>query len=110
MAGRIVLKSRGKYGNRAVVSGGVRFASAREHRRWLELTALEAAGAISCLRRQVPFDLVANGVTVCRYVADATYYEGGEYVVEDSKGYRTREYKLKRKLMLALHGITVRET
>ena len=43
-------------------------------------------------------------------MADFTYYENGEYVVEDCKGYRTDTYKLKKKLMLWVHGIRIKET
>lgn len=49
--------------------------------------------------------------SVC-YVADFVYTiaETGENVVEDSKGVRTKDYIIKRKLMLAVHGIRIKET
>jgi hypothetical protein len=102
-----------KYRNVPVVQGGVRFASKKEARRHAELLLMEKAGAIRDLRRQVPFDLAVNGRLVCRFVADFTYLERGEAVVEDVKSAITRKnpvYALKRKLMLACHGITIRET
>lgn len=87
------------------------FDSQREYRRWLELVELQAAGRITGLRRQVPFILHAKGgVAICRYVADMVYVERGERVIEDVKGRKTRMYLLKRKWMLAEHGITIRET
>lgn len=110
--------SKPKYRNRAV--GG--YSSAKEARRAQELKLLAKAGKISDLREQVPFVLIPgqkrNGAVErpCRYVADFTYLEPGpEYrpwatVVEDCKGYRTPEYKIKRKLMLWVHGIVIRET
>lgn len=86
------------------------FDSKREYTRWCELQVLEAAGVISDLRRQVRYRLDVNGVHVCDYVADAVYAEGLEQVVEDTKGVRTAVYRIKAKLMLAVHGIKIRET
>jgi hypothetical protein len=100
---------RNKYANEATVVHGVRFASRREARRWLELKLLEGAGLIVELRRQVRFELVVNEVPVCAYLADFVYRENGELIVEDSKGVRTREYRLKARLMRACHGIIIRE-
>ena len=45
-----------------------------------------------------------------RYVADFVYRDSaGQMVVEDVKGVRTQGYRIKRHLMLAVHGIEVRE-
>lgn len=46
----------------------------------------------------------------CTYVADFVYLQDGEIIVEDTKGFRTPEYKIKRKLMLFLKGIRIKET
>src|SRR5437660_1011127 len=100
---------RTKYANEVVVVNGVRFASKREARRWLELRLLEGAGQISELRRQVRYDLDVNEIHVCAYLADFVYTEKGQTVVEDAKGVRTREYRLKARLMRACHGIEIRE-
>jgi hypothetical protein len=89
---------------------GIRFDSKKEAARWGELLLMRSAGLIADLERQVRFDLDVNGVRVCRYVADFTYVEGDCVVVEDCKGFRTPEYKLKRRLLLAIHGIEIRET
>lgn len=62
------------------------------------------------MQRQVRFPLEVNGVLVCHYVADFVYVEAGRRVVEDAKGFRTPIYKLKRRLMLALHNVEIRET
>jgi len=43
------------------------------------------------------------------YVADFVYARGNELVVEDVKGVRTQEYIIKRKLMLHIHGIRIKE-
>jgi hypothetical protein len=102
-----------KYGNvRVTDSDGLTHASRKEYRRWCELELRERAGEISNLRRQPVFDLIVNGVLVCRYVADAAYDEGGAVVVEDTKSEATRKnraYRIKAKLMQACHNIQIRE-
>ena len=85
--------------------------------RWHELKLMERAGLISDLQRQVPFSLIPNlkdssGRVIERavkYVADFCYIQNGVSVVEDVKGLRTREYVLKRKMMLYFHGIKIKE-
>lgn len=123
---------RSKYGNRKVSSNGAVFDSRREARRYDELLLLIRAGVITDLRRQVKFILIpaqrdksdavyAKGPNKgknkpgkllekeCAYIADFVYRQGGELVVEDSKGFRTEVYKIKRKLMLYIYGIRIRE-
>ena len=110
-------RSDSKYGNRKVEVGGITFDSKREARRYLELKAMEAAGEISELRLQVKYLLIPSqridGKVVERevaYVADFTYYDkGGNLVVEDTKGHRTKDYIIKRKLVLWVHGIRIVE-
>jgi hypothetical protein len=100
-----------KYGNIPTRVNGVFFASKREARRYQELLLLERAGVIRDLETQPVFDLDVNGVRICRYLADFRYYdtERNALVVEDSKGVRTETYKLKARLMKAVHGIEVEE-
>ena len=45
----------------------------------------------------------------CAYYADFVYEENGRTIVEDTKGFRTTEYIIKRKLMLFIHGIRIKE-
>ena len=106
-----------KYGNRTVTLNGEKFDSHKEARRYGELVLLERAGQISNLERQVRFELIPSqyrdGKCVERaahYIADFVYMEDGTKVVEDTKGFRTPEYKIKRKLLLYMHGIKIRET
>jgi hypothetical protein len=70
------------------------------------------AGRISDLKRQVKYELIPkqDGERACYYVADFTYYENGNLVVEDCKGYQTEVFRLKKKLMLWVHGIRIRIT
>jgi hypothetical protein len=95
------------------------YASKREAKRAEELKLLEKSGAIRDLREQVPFVLIPKqeGERECKYIADFCYYEhqvgdgweGDVLVVEDAKGYRDPVYRIKRKLMLKVHGIRIRE-
>lgn len=110
---------RKKYGNNTVEQGGQKFDSRLEFRRYTDLALMERAGQISDLRRQVQFELIpaqrrADGTLerACHYVADAVYIANGVLVVEDTKSVATRRersYIIKRKLMLHIHGITIRE-
>lgn len=117
-----------KYYSRKVTRNGVTFDSVKEYKRYCELLLLVRAGAITDLKRQVEFELIPvqrepdrvgvrggkiKGKTIehaVKYVADFVYTENGKTVVEDVKGYRTPEYKIKRKLLLYLHGIRIKET
>lgn len=113
-----------KYGNQKTDGS----ASRRESKRLQELQLLEKAGKIFHLRTQVTFELIPpqyeEGKMVeraAKYVADAVYYDKAVsethaalraaygMVVEDSKGFRTPTYILKRKLMMHVHGIRIRE-
>jgi len=110
-----------KYQNTKLVVEGHSFDSIKEATRYKQLALLKAHGYISDLKCQVPFTLIpkqrnALGKTeICvRYVADFVYMdiEMGCRVVEDVKSDVTRKlpvYVIKRKLMLQVHGITIRE-
>ena len=95
--------------------------SEKEYTRWCELKLMEKKGFIQGLQRQVKYDFqIAYGsmsepdmgiyVDKMTYVADFKYYDGIYFVVEDAKGYRTREYKKKKKLMEKVYGIVIKET
>lgn len=117
-----------KYHSRKVKGYGMIFDSMKEYRRYCELHLLERAGAITELRRQVKYILIPaqkepdtigpkgglkKGRTIereCSYLADFVYIDAdGNTVVEDTKGMRTKDYVIKRKLMLFNYGIKVRE-
>lgn len=104
-----------KYGNiKTMTFDGIKHDSQKEANRWCELKLLQRAGKISELERQVPFELIPkqDGERACTYVADFVYMENGVKVVEDvkSKATRTESYKIKKKLMLWVHGIKIKET
>lgn len=128
-----------KYGNiKTTTSDGITHASRKEANRWCELKLLERAGKITDLQIQVPFELIPaqreeypTGEYYKRgekkgqpkmkqrclersvyYIADAVYYENGKRVVEDTKSPATRKkesYIIKRKLLLWVHGIRLKE-
>lgn len=128
-------KARGssKYHAEKITVNGITFDSKKEARRWLELTALEQAGKIHGLRRQVKYLLIPEqrescaeryksgpkkgqfkpGRVLereCAYYADFDYYTAaGTHVVEDVKGVRTKEYRLKRKMLLYTYQIRISE-
>lgn len=118
---------RNKYHNHK--SGG--FDSLKEKRRYNELVMFERAGHISELQTQVHFELIPaqyefyerygksgkrlkDGARLleraCVYVADFVYKDStGKTIVEDTKGVKTKDYIIKRKLMLYIHGIKIKE-
>lgn len=101
---------RSKFGNKSAVVNGIKFHSRKEATRYKILIALEGAGAIQDLKLQPRFRLKVNGEIICTYVADFQYVQCGKTIVEDVKGFRTREYILKKKLVKALLGISIKET
>lgn len=103
--------SRTKYRNTSVTHDGFRFDSKAELKRYQELKWLEQAGAISGLERQKEYLLIPAqpGERKVSYRADFVYRENGQQVVEDVKGMKTKDYVIKRKLMLFMHGIRIRE-
>lgn len=109
-----------KYGNKKIKVEGMTFDSLKEYRRYRVLKEREKEGLIRDLQRQVKFVLIpsqkdGSGVLLereCSYVADFVYKEDRRTVVEDVKSPITRKeatYILKRKLMLHVHGIRIRE-
>ena len=110
---------RSKYHNQKTEFDGFRFDSKKEAKRWWELKMMERAGLIKDLCRQFPIKLLPaqkdeRGKVIERpvqYIADFIYedVQTGERVVEDAKGVRTAEYIIKRKLLLYMYGIKIRE-
>lgn len=101
----------GKYNAKKCEYKGIVFDSIGEMKRYRELEVLLMAGEISNLSRQVTHEIVISGVLICKYKSDFEYdLHSGERVVEDFKGFRTPEYKIKRNLMLAVKGIKILET
>ena len=130
-------RTKSKYRSQKITRDGITFDSVKEYKRFVELSLLEKAGAITDLKRQVPFELIPaqfeeiptgefykrgerKGMPkmkrVCieqsvKYNADFVYIENGKKVVEDTKSEatKTKDYILKRKMMLYFHGIKIKE-
>ena len=109
-----------KYQNIRTEIDGIKFASRHEASRYAELKLLEKAGLITNLQLQRVYTLIGaqkdkEGKTLERpvkYIADFVYTDAdGKTVVEDAKSPATRTpvYLLKRKLMLSIYGIRIRE-
>ena len=107
-----------KYKNHKTVVDGIEFGSRLEARRYQELKLLERAGVIQALTLQPEFELQPsfkkNGKTYRKivYKADFSYYsvKEGKVIVEDTKGYVTKEYAIKKKLFEYRYPeLTIRE-
>ena len=102
--------AKSKFRNIKVEIDGIRFDSRGESQRYVVLRDRVERGFITDLTCHVPYDLTVNGVKVCRYVADFVYRDGDQTVVEDFKSPATMTpiFRLKAKLMTAVHGIVVK--
>lgn len=120
-----------KYGNKKSTIDGMTFDSKKEAQHYLNLKLLEKGGVIKNLQTQVKYVLIPaqyegtgeyykKGVhkgeekkrlveKECAYYADFVYEQDGKTIVEDTKGMKTDKYIIKRKLMLWVHGIKIRE-
>ncbi len=107
----LILKPMAKYNNVKVKDDGHTFDSQKEHRRYCELKLLQLGNEISGLELQPRYRIAIGEKVICTYVADFKYFDNrtGEHVTEDVKGVRTPVYKLKKKLMAAVHNIDVVE-
>ena len=120
------------YNVKTKTSDGSVFDSMKEARRWEQLLLLQKAGKITSLQRQVSYELLPNQYETyeryskkgerlkdgqrlveraVNYIADFTYVDAdsGVLIVEDSKGVKTKDYIIKRKLLYAIHGIKIKE-
>lgn len=112
----------GKYGSKKITTPDGTFDSKHEFERFCELHILLRAGEIRKLERQVRFPLLPaksgefRAERPCDYIADFVYEEkrGDTWVqvVEDAKSEATKRkesYIIKRKLMLAINNISIKE-
>lgn len=116
-----------KYGAMRMIVDGITFDSRKEARRYTELKLLERTGKITDLQRQVKFKLIPaqyakseevytrgpkkgqhkQGKCIeqpVNYIADFVYVENGRKIIEDTKGVRTKDYIIKRKLVRWMYG------
>ena len=95
--------ARNKYGAIKTEVDGIEFASKAEAARYWELKLLRASGQITGLTLQPEFALIVNGCKVAKYTPDFSYQENRVYVVEDTKGFKARDFAIRSKLFQALH-------
>lgn len=114
-----------KYRNRKTkTADGIEHASGKQGLRWMRLCQEQRDGKIRNLEREKTYRLEVNGKLVCKYIADHVYerltdsdfcgvnVDLWETIVEDVKSPITRkkrDYRIKFKLMQAIHGITILE-
>ncbi|MCK5614784.1 DUF1064 domain-containing protein [Candidatus Pacearchaeota archaeon] len=105
-----------KYNAKKTVVDGITFASKAEAKRYGELKQLEDQGEIGFLELQPKFECIINGKRICNYFADFRYADPRRIethttvtVIEDVKGVKTPVYRLKKKLVEALHNIEITE-
>lgn len=131
MAWNYCCKSKSKYKAKRVTVDGITFDSKKEANEYSRLKLLEERGEIQDLQMQVKYVLIPAqylptgevyrqgknkgkpkmklAERECAYYADFVYQQDGKVIVEDTKGFRTADYKIKRKLMLYVHGIQIKE-
>lgn len=104
-------KKRTKFGAKKETVDGYVFDSMMEARRYGQLKYLQIGKLISKLRIHPKYSIDVNGQHICTVIVDFDYldHRTNEIVVEDVKGARTALFILKKKLMLACHGIEVKE-
>lgn len=112
-----------KYGNKKAIVDGITFDSKKEAQRYTELKLMQRGGVIDRLELQKVFELIPAQYIIadankrkcveraCTYKADFYYYDKQNccWVCEDTKGFKTKDYIIKRKLMLRVHGIRIKE-
>ena len=126
--------SNNKYKAVKTTIDGITFDSKREAKRYTELKLLEKAGHITHLELQPEYQITINGAKICKYKADFRYFtvrqenreqytnSKGEWqtptitgdkegqIVEDTKGFKTPIYRLKKKLVEACYpGTQIKE-
>lgn len=113
--------AKSKYHNQQITVDGEKRDSLQESNRLEELKMLQRLGEIKDLQTQVPYTLIPSqkgenrNERPVKYIADFVYKErqpdgSWKEIVEDKKGYKTKDYTIKRKLMLYIHGISIKET
>ena len=95
-----------KFNAKPTTYDGIKFASKKEQKRYLELRVLESAGDILFFLRQTPMHLSGGVKYVCDY---QVFWSDGTVTFEDVKGMRTPMYKLKKKQVEALYPIIITE-
>jgi hypothetical protein len=112
-------KRTGRVNHETVTINGIRFDSMAEADRYKILRVMEKTGKISDLECHPRWEIIPaqkieghRSFQAAHYTADFKYFQDGKMIVEDVKSEYTRQaedYKLRRKLMMLVHGIYVTE-
>jgi len=101
-------RTRSKYNAIRTEVDGIIFASKKEASRYVYLKGQLTANEISDLELQPSYELHINDIKICRYIADFKYKnKNGEEIIEDVKGFLTPQFRLKQKMMKAIHDIDI---
>ena len=112
---KLKLGRKNKFGNKKTEIDGIVFDPKKEAERYQVLKQFEKQGKINGLKLQQEFILIPQVVLdgkkqkPVKYKADFCYSVDGNDIVEDVKGWKTPEYKIKRKLMKFVHGVEIFE-
>jgi hypothetical protein len=101
-----ILMLKHKFKAKPVIDDGIKFASKKEHKRYIELKTLQKYGEVLFFLRQVPFHLPGNVKYVCDYLV---FWTNNEVTIEDSKGMKTAMYILKKKQVETIYPIKIIE-
>ena len=100
------MKLKHKFNAKPVTDDGIRFASKKEHKRYLELKKLEEIKEVLFFFRQTPIHLPGN----VKYVLDfVVFWANGEITFEDVKGMKTPIYNIKKKQVESIYPINITE-
>jgi len=107
----VLVPRKNKYNAKKTVVDGITFDSKAESERYKFLKSMQDAGAISNLELQPRYVFYVNSQRICAFKPDFRYVAEGEVIVEDvkSKATKTRDYSIRKKLLLALYNIDLVE-
>ena len=107
-----IMAQKTKFNAKVTWVDNVRFASGFEASRYVILKTQLQAGLIRDLELHPKFQLSVLGVLICKYTADFKYFDvtSGETIIEDAKGFPTRDYKIRKKLFEVLFNKKILET
>lgn len=99
-----------KYRNKPCEVDGIRFDSQKEAKQYGKYKLLVKSGKLTSFTMKNKYYLEINGVKLGYYEDDfCLTWPSGNIQVVDCKGIRTPIFILKKKLMLAIHGIVIKE-
>ena len=99
-----------KYNATKIIIDGIKFDSKKEGKYYRELKAMKASGKILDFALQFVFQVTINGISICKYRADfKVFYPDNRAEIWDVKGFKTPDYRLKKKMVEAQYGIKIIE-